>query len=300
MRRRNIAALVVVAAAAGACGIDESGLLPDDAGFDASGFDGSGLDGGGVDVVQPCATLDASCLGQLDPMWKPIALADAGCGTGWTPEHFLTNPQDVPGSCACGTCSVVGAYSCEAGVPISGGDQCKDNPFATATPGQCTNVNATQHLEGHPGTATGTVGCFAPNDAGTGALADDLALCVPGCSADFCGGSSRCVYAEGDVACPSGFQLWGHAGTGTDPGCGACPCEAGAPAACTGTVTAFYNNNCNAADDAGTFDLSACTFISQQYKSVFLSMTTQQPSCSVTGAPTGDAGITGEKTICCQ
>ena len=290
--RLVVVSVLAAVATASACAISESGLLPDDAGS---------LDGGGNDVaILPCTTLDAACLGALDPIWKPVATTDASCAAGWTSVHLQTNPHDIPGSCACGACSVVGSYACTTGVPISGGNNCGDSPFATATPGQCTNVTATQHLQAHGTNATGSVSCSAPGDAGTGAASDDLALCVPGCDSDFCGGGSRCIVAEGDVACPNGFLLFTHAGTGVDPGCGPCPCEAGAPGACSGTVTAFFNDNCQAQDDAGTFGIETCNYISQQYKSVWVDLTPPDASCTVTGSPDGDASLLGEKTICCQ
>jgi len=285
MRRAVFVGLATVAVAA--CALDQTGLLDDG-------------DDGGDDAIQPCTTLDAACLGALDPSWKPIALADGGCGLGFSPETWKTNPRDVPGSCVCGACEVVGSYACEAGVAVRGGNTCTDNPIAIATPGVCTNNTATQHIEAYAVQATGTVGCFAPNDAGTGAVTDDLDLCVPGCYADFCGGSP-CVYAEGDVACPSGFTFVAHAGTGADPGCAPCACEAGAPGTCGGTVTAYYNLGCDAGDEAGTFGIqSGCGFIGPQYQSVLVELVPPDAGCSVTGASSGDASLTGEKTICCQ
>lgn len=278
-----------LAVMAGACALSESGLL-----VDAGGI-------GDVNVPEACSTLDAACLGALSSAWTPVALGDGGCGADWTPVHLRANAHDVAGSCVCGECNVVGAYVCDAGVPISGGDNnCGDSPFATATPGQCTNVNPTQHLKAHQIAASGTVGCFAANDAGTGAASDDFVVCIPGCSADFCGGPQECVMAEGAVGCPSGYNLAARPGTGVDPGCGPCPCEAGPPGDCAGTVTAFFQDNCQAADDAGTYVVDSCTVITAQYKSVDVELTAADASCAVTAAPTADASLTGVKTLCCR
>lgn len=284
--RRVALALVFAAGAIAACALDEAGVF-EDGGADAN-------------VPEACATLDAACLGALDPIWTPVAIGDGGCGAGWSSVHLATNPHDTATSCACGACDVVGSYSCEAGVPISGGDNCGDNPFATATPGTCTNVTPTQHLKAHLVNANGTVGCFAANDAGTGAQADDLVVCVPGCAADFCGATKTCVMAEGEVNCPSGFQLAARAGTGVDPGCGPCACEAGPPGECGGTVTAFFQTGCHAADDAGVYAVDTCTVINAQYKSVDVELTPPDASCAVTAQPEGDASLTGIKTICCR
>jgi len=288
MRR---AVFVSFFACAAACAISESGLLPDvDAGAEA-----------GIDVVQPCATLDAACLGALDPSWKPVALASGNCPPDFTLEILKTNPRDVQGSCACGACSTIGSFACDAGVPISGGDNnCGDSPFVTVPPGVCTNVTPTQHFRPHAVNATGTVGCFAPNDAGAGAVTDDVALCVPGCAADFCGGASRCVMAPGEIGCPSGFQLFARVGTGADPGCAPCACEAGAPGACGGSATAYFNDGCLSTDDAGVYGIETCNYISQQYKSVRVDLIAPDASCAVTGEGAGDASLVGEMTVCCQ
>ncbi len=214
---------------------------------------------------------------------------------------MFTNPHVLAGGCACGVCTQTNAFTCDAGVPISGGNNCGDDPFATATPGACTNVNATQHLKAHAIEATATAQCAAPNDAGTGASSDSILVCVPGCAVDFCGGSSRCAMAEGNVACPSGFSLFAHAGTGVDPGCAPCTCEAGAPGTCSGNVTAYFNDGCDAGDDAGVYPIESCNVIDNQYQSVFVALTPPDASCSLTSSTiTGDASLIGTMTICCQ
>jgi hypothetical protein len=286
-----IGSLSVCACAFGfafACGIAENGLL--DAGGAAD-----------VSVPEACASLDASCLGPLPKMWQPVAIGNGSCDADWNGVTLVTNPRVLAGGCACGACVETTPLACEAGVPISGGDGCGDDPFATAAPGACTNVNATQHLLAHAITANGSPACAAPNDAGAGATTDSVFVCVPGCTADFCGGSSRCAMAEGEVACPSGYTLYAHAGTAANPGCAPCSCEAGAPGTCSGTVTAFLGSGCSATDDAGTFAVETCNEIDDQYRSVFVSLAPPDASCTLTTPTiTGDASLIGTMTICCQ
>jgi hypothetical protein len=272
---------------ASACSIDESGLERVD---------------GGVDAVA-CVTLDAACLGPLASSWHPVAVTDASCNAGFTRQDLVTNPHVETGGCACGGCQVVGAYTCDAAVPISGGNNCGDNPIANAPPGACTQAQA-QHLEAHAVQATGSVGCFAPNDAGIGAAADPLAVCVPGCTADFCASASRCIISEGDVACPAGFTLYAHAGTGADPGCAVCACDAGPPTACGGSVTGFQTTNCTDAGLVHTYAVGSCNVFDSNidYQSVLVTLTPPAVSCSVTVGPPdmGDASLREPKTICCQ
>jgi hypothetical protein len=228
-------------------------------------------------------------------------VGDGGCGAGFTAATLVTNPRLLDGGCACGACATSGAFSCPPS-PISGGNSCNDNPIANAPSGQCTQAHA-QHLEAHVVQATGSVACSAPNDAGAGASGDDVTLCIPGCSADFCGGASRCVIAEGEVACPSGFQLFARAGTGVDPGCAPCACDAGAPGDCTGSVTAFETNNCADSGLVHTYAAGTCNVFDNQtnYSSVLVTLTPPDASCTVASATVdGDASLVGVKTICCQ
>jgi hypothetical protein len=148
------------------------------------------------------------------------------------------------------------------------------------------------------------VGCFAPNDAGTGATTDPLTVCVPGCAADYCGLPSRCILADGDLACPAGFTLHARAGTGADPGCAPCSCEAGTPGPCTGTVTVFDNATCSDSGSSATYAIGTCNQFSTQnnYAAVLAQVAPPLVGCTPAFATgnVGDASLTGVKTICCK
>ena len=273
------------------CGLPEQGLLGADGGVDAS-------------LPETCATLDAACLGSPGAEWTPIALTDAGCGSGFTAQTFKTSPRLLDGGCACSACQVTGSFACNAATAISGGNNCDDPPIAQATSGQCTLAHA-QHLEAYPPQATnGTIGCSVSNDAGAGAVGDDVTTCIPtSCTADFCGGGSVCAMAEGDVGCPSGFSLFARVGTGVDPFCAPCGCDASAPGTCGGTVTGFESSNCTDGGLVHTYGVSTCNVFdnSIDYSSVIVTLVPPDASCTASSAITsGDAGLVGTKTICCK
>ena len=302
------AGMVAVMAAAGmgfaaACGIDLTGTAEPEAGASSTGSGGDGaIDGGALPTA--CATLDVSCLGALPSIWKPIALGGPSCSAGFTAAALVTNPSAGSGACACGACRPVNSFTCTGTTAISGGDNCGDSPIANARSGVCTPARA-QHLEGAPPKATGMVTCLAPNDAGSGATADPLTACIPtSCSAEFCGGSSRCVVAEGERACPSGFTLRAHAGVAADPGCPPCACNAGPPGTCTGTVTGYESNNCGAGGTVKTYAVGTCNdFGSNDYNSVLVKLVPPDASCSPVppkAAVVPDASLVAAKTICCQ
>ena len=299
-----------------ACGLPQGGLgeSGDDAGRDATAMDGSAAsdapsetasssDGGAFESSVPpsCTTLDAACLGAVPTGWQPVAVSDAGCAAGFTPKPLLANPRLPDGGCACGACQIVGAFACNAVVAISGGDNCADPTLVTVTPGSCAQASA-QHVEAHPPQATGAVSCFAPNDAGVGVITDSLTLCVPGCSVDFCKLAQPCIESPGDLACPVGFTLLAKAGTGADPGCAPCGCDAGGPGACGGTVTAYDNGTCADSGAAVTYPVGTCNQYSTtvDYQSLLVDLVPPTPSC--TSAPTddGDASLTGVTTVCCR
>jgi hypothetical protein len=267
-----------------ACGLPLDGL---GASVDASAGDGgieAGDDASGSDegeIPTGCVTLDAACLGAVPAGWQPVSVPDGGC--------------------ACGACQIVGAFDCIGAVPVSGGDGCNDPTLVTVAPATCTAAQA-QHVEAHPPPAIGTVGCFVPNDAGTGAVTDTLTVCVPGCTADYCGSSPRCVLAEGDVPCPTGFTLLSVAGTGADPGCGPCACDAGPPGICGGTITVYDGGSCTGG--WATYPVGTCNQFSTtvNYESLIVDLVPPTASCSSTSTTPGpgDASLLGVHTICCQ
>ncbi|HEY3821685.1 MAG TPA: hypothetical protein VGL81_31175 [Polyangiaceae bacterium] len=311
-RTRLLAAIAVVAGAGiagawtAACGLPLGGLGTS---LDAGGFDASmsGDDAGASDetgVPPGCVALDAACLGVLATGWQPVTVTDAGCGAGFDAATLLVNPRVGDGGCACGACQIVGSFGCDGSVPVSSGDGCNDSPvLVTASPGVCTAAQA-QHVEANPPSATGTVGCFVPNDAGTGVTTDPLTVCLPGCSADYCGTSPRCVLSAGDVPCPFGFTLLAQAGTGADPGCPACPCEAGPPGTCGGTVTVFTADSCADSGSSTTYPVGTCNQLSttQDFESLVVDLVPPDASCSSSSAAPGpaDASLLGVSTICCQ
>ncbi|HEY8090693.1 MAG TPA: hypothetical protein VIF09_22685 [Polyangiaceae bacterium] len=305
-------ALVVVAAAgalgawASACGLPQSGLGAAVEAGASGGGDGTtstegsaaGDDGG---PSSGCSSIDAACLGPLPSGWQPIGVTDAGCAAGFTVASLVTNPRVEDGGCACGACQVIGAFSCTAATSISGGDNnCGDPTLIDASPGVCTQAQA-QHVEAHPVNATGTVACFAPNDAGAGATVDPLRVCVPGCTADYCAGSSRCIAADDQVPCPSGFHLLAYAGTGADPGCAPCACEAGAPGACSGNVTVFLDSQCSADASPSVYAVGTCNlYNAPDYNSLRVDLVPPAPTCSAGSGGPGDASLVQVRTICCQ
>lgn len=308
------ALLAGLAALATACGLSMSGLQQlgpeEDAGSDVSttadasgSFDGQGAAEAHAEATAPaCKTLDAACLGAVPAGWHPVGIGDAGCPAEFDAQTLLVNPRLGNGGCGCGPCQVVGSYTCGA-VSVSGGDTCMDPTLVVAQPGMCTRASA-QHIEGYPPAVLGSVSCFSASDAGSGVTTDPLTLCRPACSADYCGLPLRCIVSDGDHACPAGFKPYAKAGTGADPHCAPCSCEAGAPGPCTGTVTVYDNATCTGGGMQATYGLGTCSQFStsSNYLSVLAQPLAPLVGCSP-AAPTpgtGDAGLTGIETICCQ
>lgn len=295
---------------AAACGLSVEGLSSrtDDGGaaMDATrpgdGGDGGTGSGGDADTGSPaCTTIDAACLGTLPPGWQPVAISDAGCGAGYTTQNLLANPRLDDGGCACGVCQIVGAFDCGAPVAVAGGDGCGDPTLITVTSGVC-GVAAAQHVQATPPAATGTVGCFVPTDAGTGVTADTVTLCIPGCNVDYCQSGQRCIAAQGTLPCPAGFTLQATAGTGADPGCAPCACDAGPPGNCGGAVTVYDNATCADSGAAVSYPVGTCNQWSttNDFQSVLVQLTPPAPSCTWSPDDVGDASLTGVETICCQ
>jgi hypothetical protein len=294
----------ILGAWAVACGLPVAGL---GAVVDGSvGADGAGGDDGGSATGESgpgCATVDAACLGGIPSGWQPVTVGDGGCPSAFTAAVLATNPRTPDGGCACGACQVVGSFTCTGMTTITAGDGCGDSPplVAGASPETCTKpANTAQHVEAHLVAASGTVACSAANDAGAGATTDPLTVCYPSCTADFCASSPHCIAADGDVACPGGFALLAKAGTGADPGCAACACDAGPAGACGGTVTVYADDVCG---DAGssTYPVGTCNTYGGAYASLFVHLEPPDAACTVTApSASGHASLVGTRTICCQ
>jgi hypothetical protein len=195
---------------------------------------------------------------------------------------------------------VIGSYGCDAGVAISGGDNnCGDPTLVTVTPGICAAAQA-QHVDAHISTATGSVGCFAANVAGAGAVTDPMTLCVPGCGTDYCQGGQRCIAADGELSCPTGYTLLARAGQGSALGCAPCACDAGPPGTCAGTVAVYSDTACSDAGLLAIYQAGTCNEYSSDYNSLLVQLAAPQPSCTAPTTAEGDASLTGVKTICCQ
>jgi hypothetical protein len=290
---------------AAACGLPLDGLSSRSsdggASMDATRPGDSGAEGGfdAEAAAPPTCNVDAACLGALPPGWQPVGVSDAGCASGYTPQSLLANPRLPDGGCACGACQIVGAFDCGGPVAIAGGDGCGDPTLITVGSGIC-GVAQAQHIQATAPAATGSVGCFVPSDAGTGVATDSVVLCIPGCDVDYCQAGQRCIVAEGALPCPAGFTLQASVGTGADPGCAPCPCEAGPPGTCGGTVTIYENTTCADSGAVATYPVGTCNEYSTDYDSVLVQLTPPAPTCASSTADVGDASLTGVKTVCCQ
>jgi hypothetical protein len=295
---------ITVGAWAVACGLPANGLLQD-LGETGTGDDGGAATEAGDEDSPPssCPTVDAACLGGIPSGWQPVVLGDGGCPPAFTLAAMQVNPRLADGGCACGACQVVGSFDCSGSVVITSGNICADQPsLAVATPGQCTQAQA-QHVQANSIDASGTVVCFAANDAGPGAITDVLDVCYPGCAADFCASSPQCIVAEGDVLCPSGFVRSATAGTGTDPGCAPCACDVGAPGKCGGSVTVYSSSSCDDSGSSATYPVDTCHQFTTagQFNSLLVQLTPPDASCAVSeSSVAGDASLVGVRTICCR
>jgi hypothetical protein len=293
----------VVGAWAIACGLPGNGLLQDL--WEAGGGDEATAEAADdTGLPTSCPTVDAACLDGIPAGWEPVVVSDAGCPPAFTPATMFVNPRLADGGCACGACQVIGSFTCSGSVVITSGDGCGDQPpLATADAGGCTLTPGAQHVEANPIDAAGTVACFAANDAGAGAIADPITVCYPGCSADFCAASPRCIVAEGDLLCPAGFVRMATAGTGADPGCATCACEAGPAGACGGSVTVYDNPTCDDSGSSATYAVGTCNQFSTttNFQSLLVQLAPPDASCTLGASPVeGDAGLVGVRTICCQ
>lgn len=292
-------------------------------GDDASPNDGTfpdivAQDGGsdvtGFDVVQlSCdeagTPVDASCLGVAVPAgWTPVAYrenATPGCNNA---ANFQAldgiNDASVPlGQCFCSNCNVVGSWTCTA--TLGNMNNCTNGPQNLTASG-CDNQGGA-HFGGTLA-RSGNASCTSGSPVDASVVATPVTACVPtSCSADFCGlvgqGFQGCIQnsTTPDAGCPNGFTNARQIAPSATPSCTCPTCNVtNSTATCTGTVTAWSNQNCNGTVVDQTRALDSCTNTGG-YSSVFYDAgPLPTPTCAPTAPATGTATLDSPLTICCK
>jgi len=208
--------MVLLASVIVACGIDENGLEVNDASVsDSSSVDAS--NDAVKDVVtelpQSCTTLDVSaCVDSGVPDgWAPIVanIASPTCPTtaDYTVNAYGDNPQ-ADGGCGCG-CATKGSYSC-AGTVTYWQQSCTNaETFDASDDGGCYATNGSHDFKMGSATVSDLgAGCTASNTSTPGSTTGDVTVCVPACTADYCGQTGvyhRCIWSATQTACPTPF-----------------------------------------------------------------------------------------------
>ena len=308
-----------------ACGIDELGTMP---GTDSSVPDDVVYPDLGVKEVNPeanppplsCAEagtpLDASCLGKPVPTgWQPIAIqvgTSASCGdAGFASTPLLTSPQLPSGACQCSGCSASGGWTCGASIRAGSVNNvtCTAETFDAGASACWGNVAHSSY--GAFLTRGGNPQCGGGQQIGfEDASATAVTACTPqSCDTDFCAmgnqGFKLCIYnaSVSDGGCPSDFPAGRVVGPSFTVQCASCQqCAlANADAGCTGSVTAFPQQNCTGTAQ-GTSSTDTCADISPAiYASIFYDAgPVPVPNCGPTnGITTGKVGLDQPSTICC-
>ena len=316
-------ASLTAGAAFAACGLDENGTMP---GTDASIQDVI-QDRPVLDVFIETAppppplsceeagtALDASCLGEAIPAgWQPVAWQNGAVDCPTDAGFFdvfqqATNPQIPTGACSCSGCVEQGTWSC--GATLAGGGACTTDK-ADSSASFCTNIN--NHTSfGETITRFGSAACSGGTENGTQQpAADRVSLCFPNsCETDFCrlgsNGYKLCVYNQNvtDGGCPDNVfkvptVVGGAVAMQCDP-CTACTL-ANPTAACTGTVTAWSNSDCQGNVLGTSSQSDACASTNSNYSSLSWDAgPTPAPLCAGgTNVTTGQIDLVNKGTICC-
>jgi hypothetical protein len=296
---------------------------------DAASADAHGL----VDGTAPpnaCAGASGTCV-TVPTGWTLVAFAPAQtspCPTGFdtAPSQDLVEGPSAASACACGSCTMTAAPSCNAGAiavtydtDFSGtcGKVATPSPLSNSPAGAClTDIfqgsYASYDVQYTAPAATGGT-CSAPGVQKSGGVtyAAQDRVCQPNdaqasnCTGDVCrptlaGPYAACIAAPGALACPAGPLSAAHqAGTIGTLTCPDCPCTV--TGTCSGTLTLYTDTACTKAPYAISTDVcvgvsSMSTFKAYEYKGAAPKSVTCEAN-----APSPGQGVTltGEQTICC-
>ncbi len=312
-----------------ACGIEDGGVVTvapnDDAGplLEASNTDAFKVQDAGPkpDTSLPpvCATVDASCVPNVPAGWTLFGVASGSkpCPSiDFDPFPLVTNPRLQSGSCTCGTCNVSGNYVCGGGVTIQTGPSCGGPTDTKNSSPACVSrqqSNSDARISGTPAPATGVPTCSIASIGTKVADTDAVTGCRPNkCEANYCGlkgaGFQTCIAHDNVIGCPSGFNLLTQVGTAGTATCDPCTCGVDPAAACTGKIRVFNGDNgCdgNGATSGPDYKTTVvadgtCKNPGTNFDSLYYIGDPAAPAtCKTTAGGTGQAGLTGVKTICC-
>lgn len=300
---------------ADACGLDEVGLMPDDASVDGTRSDASA--DVAADTIQSCVTLDASaCVDASVPDgWTLIAYAPtaATCPTAFNTHAYARNPTLEAGACAC-TCSASGSYSC--GGSLAYGSSCGNcggglngcSSKGTATlgaDGGCvpSSFNSPDIAFGSlPTAAAVNVGCDAGLVGNQPYNTQPATVCAPQCAADYCGslGSLKKCIISNQPTCPPPFAPIDTIGAPGDVkvSCTACTCTTSQGGDCNGTL-AYYGNSTSCGGTPQSATANSCHQTGGTSVGSF-SYTVTPPTVACTASEgEGGAAFNAPMTVCC-
>ncbi|HSQ64277.1 MAG TPA: hypothetical protein VLM85_13715 [Polyangiaceae bacterium] len=306
-----VAGVLLMGGVFAACGLDESGLVGSDASvFPEAGGDVLILPDVDIDnyIPPPDAAIDASCFdAEVPDGWLAVGIK-AGTVTcpgqpgDYLAKQYVKDPTLDSNSCACGGCAPTGTWSCTG--TLYSGPSCGTTTSVNGA--GCSAVYAFHY--GATVQTSGNASCAAAQQTGTGdASATPIGACIPQTTqADFCGLAAQsfdlCILNTSvtDGGCPSGFSNATIAGVQALAACDTCSCTlANADAGCTGSVTAFNNNNCADGGFVATQPADGTCTNTNGYSSLYFAPD-PPPAPSCTPSTAGGLPILGGAlTICC-
>lgn len=304
---RGAIVLGVAAGACLACGLDEAGLAPADAGADVPLVDAP-------DDPVPFVCVDAgepSCATAAAAAFRAPALfsADgtAACPAGFTP-HDLVYAQHAP-ACEC-SCGQGPSPACDTSQATlhNGATDCSlgTETVTTSCNGSVAFSYTGTMAAADPPAVVG--GCTGGTSLPPQPTLTDVRLCVPDCPTDerMCqpaAGLKACVYVAGDVpSCPDGYPSGPfYVGKAPTITCDACSCTATGD--CTGSTLHLYtvSTTCSTGDAPIPMDgvCRAAVAITAYSSKIDGKLKNGSYACKITAGAAHMTYASDDFTVCC-
>lgn len=299
--------------------------------------DGLDNDCNGLKDCEDPACGSFACVTPAPDTWQLVAFVETAppaCPTDFTaPTDLKVLSGSAVHTCPCSCVGSGGTGPTCAGAmsTVTTGDDpaCLANQTTTSlnsnTAGVCTATATNLVLGGGASTGfakltspTGPLTC-APSASITKTDPTDGRVCTPpsksgaGCSGALrclpkAPGFTMCIAKDGDQVCPTGFAQRRTVGTTSADtrSCIACTCASAVPTPCSGTVTLWMNNACNAKKanltTAGNAACAAPQAVSDTNVTAKYYQSTITGGCAL-GTPSSAAGeftFGGQRTVCCK
>lgn len=273
---------------------------------------------GGSGLTGPCQTMPGACVQSLPAGWALAAFEENRndpCPALYETHDVVASPTAMAGACSCKCAFGSPQPTCTKGqlaTFFGGNNKCDQTGLVLDVNGSgCTSLGGSGNLDNVfsatplPATQLTCSVSTAPNPAKVLSVGQRLCAAPAACAEDVCNGVvdagfKACIYRDGDVSCPAGWNTRTLVGDDTSLACSQCVgCVA--TASCTAEKIKFFSDGQCKTQIANLDATGACVASNGMNVSAFeYTATITNATCAPSNASTATVDLKAPRTVCCK